>query len=148
MLNSVRCSVCCLFHSHLLLKLFVCILKLTCSLSVPFTHLPYRYAHVTTSLSGWGFLMLFWSAVPFCISGALQHLGVNFSFKRGCSIYVNGLLGLIVCCAVQRQFFMRRLGESLSEHQTPTQLHIQTNTHRHAVRLTIKSVYSEACGSY
>lgn len=39
-------------------------------------------------------------------------------------------------------------GESLSEHQTPTQLHTQTNTHRHAVRLTIKSVYSEACGSY
>lgn len=86
------------------------------------------------------FLMLFWWAVPFCISGALHHLWVNVSFKGGCSIYVNGLLGLIVCWAIQRQFFMRLLGrEPVWAPNTVT----HKNKHTHTRLSGCLSVYTQ-----
>lgn len=124
----------CLRHSE---KLFVFSLKHDKQPVDPFQ----PAIHTCRPPSEWGCLMLFWSPVPFRISGALQHPEVNFSFKVGCSIYVNGLLGLVVCWAIQRQFLTRRPGRAClsTKHQRS-----YTHTHRHAVRLTIKSIYTEA----
>lgn len=114
----------CLLH---LFGVFLFPLKERCAVH-PFRWVSYPYRYNADTIQSGAFLMLFYLA--FCISAALQYLKEMSPLKEGCSIYVNGLLGLIVCVAIHRQFFTRHPQRGI--------LHQYSYTHSHSIRLTIK----------